>query len=222
MPLSYRSCGQRAATGRKVQVQDAQGAPINVQEERLIDFVIGAGTPHEITIRERCVVSQVSQPLVSMGRLIARGWWPCKGTQGMWLAHDNGAEIPLGLRGMSLTMSAEIRRVSEDQSALSSAVQQCSTTGAVESSAAGAFQSSAAGVQRSAAGVVQKSGGATAGMVSVRAIGRAIPSRVLDDFQFGWQLASSGHMVWRGISKIMLDPSIMAPDTWPFRSTLMQ
>ena len=254
VPLSYRSCGQRAATGRKVQVQDAQGAPINVQEERLIDFVIGAGTPHEITIRERCVVSQVSQPLVSMGRLIARGWWPCKGTQGMWLAHDNGAEIPLGLRGMSLTMSAEIRRVSEDQSALSSAVQQCSATGvqssatgAVESSAAGAFQSSAAGavqssaagavqssatgavqssaagaVQSSAAGVMQKPGGATAGMVSVRAIGRAIPSRVLDDFQFGWQLASSGHMVWRGISKIMLDPSIMAPDTWPFRSTLMR
>ena len=287
VPLSYRSCGQRAATGRKVQVQDAQGAPINVQEERLIDFVIGAGTPHEITIRERCVVSQVSQPLVSMGRLIARGWWPCKGTQGMWLAHDNGAEIPLGLRGMSLTMSAEIRRVSEDQSALSSAVQQCSTTGAAESSAAGAFQSSATGafqssatgavqssaagavrssaagavqssatgavqssatgavrssaagavrssaagavqssaagaVQSSAAGVMQKQGGATTGMVSVRAIGRAIPSRVLDDFQFGWQLASSGHMVWRGISKIMLDPSIMAPDTWPFRSTLMR
>ena len=239
VPLSYRSCGQRAATGRKVQVQDAQGAPINVQEERLIDFVIGAGTPHEITIRERCVVSQVSQPLVSMGRLIARGWWPCKGTQGMWLAHDNGAEIPLGLRGMSLTMSAEIRRVSEDQSALSSAVQQCSTTGAAESSATGAVQSSATGavqssaagavrssaagaVQSSAAGVMQKPGGATAGMVSVRAIGRAIPSRVLDDFQFGWQLASSGHMVWRGISKIMLDPSIMAPDTWPFRSTLMR
>ncbi|CAE7692067.1 ent1, partial [Symbiodinium necroappetens] len=222
------------------------GPPINVQEERLIDFVIGAGTPHEITIRERCVVSQVSQLLVSMGRLIARGWWPCKGTQGMWLAHDSGAEIPLGLRGMSLTMSAEIRRVSEDQSALPGAVQssaagaaqssatgavQSSATGAVQSSAAGAVQSSATGavqssaagaVQSSAAGVVQKPGGATAGMVSVRAIGRAIPSRVLDDFQFGWQLASSGHMVWRGISKVMIDPSIMAPDTWPFRSTLMR
>ena len=172
VPLSYRSCGQRAVTGRKVQVQDAQGAPINVQEERLIDFVIGAGTPHEITIRERCVVSQVSQPLVSMGRLIARGWWPCKGTQGMWLAHDNGAEIPLGLRGMSLTMSAEIRRVSEDQSALSSAVQQCSTTGAAESSAAGAFQSSAAGAfQSSATGAVQSS--ATGAVQS-----SAVPSRV--------------------------------------------
>ena len=96
-------------------------------------------------------------------------------------------------------------------------------SGAFQSSAAGAFQSSATGaVQSSAAGVMQKPGGATAGMVSVRAIGRAIPSRVLDENLFGWQLASSGRMVWRGISKIMLDPSIMAPDTWPFRSTLMR
>ena len=43
-----------------------------------------------------------------------------------------------------------------------------------------------------------------------------------DDVQYGWQVGSTGHLVWRGMSDKFIDPSMFAPIAWPYRTTLMQ
>ncbi|CAE7841011.1 GIP [Symbiodinium sp. CCMP2592] len=43
----------------------------------------------------------------------------------------------------------------------------------------------------------------------------------LESLDFGWQVGSSGHLVWRGRTSRFVDPSFMAPIGWPLRSTLI-
>ncbi|CAE7776825.1 GIP [Symbiodinium sp. CCMP2592] len=43
----------------------------------------------------------------------------------------------------------------------------------------------------------------------------------LESLDFGWQVSSSGHLVWRGRTSRFVDPSFMAPIGWPLRSTLI-
>ena len=116
IPPSFAECG-RGASSRPLQVQDAQGATMKVKAERLIDFVVSDGDEGEVTIRERCIVADVTQPLLSLGRLLKRGWFPAKGNGSLWLHHEStGTSVPMGFKGMSLSMQASIRRVDVEES----------------------------------------------------------------------------------------------------------
>ena len=73
-------------------------------------------------IRERCIVANVTQPLLSLGRLMRKGWWPVRRGQGdnagigsMCLSHPrSGVEVPLVFKGYSLAVNAQIRRVESE------------------------------------------------------------------------------------------------------------
>ena len=120
IPETFQLCG-RAARARPLQVQDAQGGAMQVQAERLVDFVLHGGQ-QPVVIRERCIVANVTQPLLSLGRLMRKGWWPVRQGQGdnaglgaMCLSHPrSGAQVPLMFKGYSLAVNAQIRRVGNE------------------------------------------------------------------------------------------------------------
>ena len=117
IPETFQLCGR----ARPLQVQDAQGGAMQVQAERLVDFVLHGGQ-QPVVIRERCVVANVTQPLLSLGRLMRKGWWPVRRGQGdnaglgaMCLSHPrSGAQAPLMFKGYSLGVNAQIRRVENE------------------------------------------------------------------------------------------------------------
>ena len=116
IPAQFQECGH-AARVRPIQVQDAQGGSMQVQSERLVEFVFDEG-PQPLVIREGCIVANVTQPLLSLGRLMRKGWWPVNegtdygGGDSMSLRHNkSGAQIPLAFKGYSLAVQAKIRRV---------------------------------------------------------------------------------------------------------------
>ena len=116
IPAQFQECGH-AARVRPIQVQDAQGGSMQVQSERLVEFVFDEG-PRPLVIRERCIVANVTQPLLSLGRLMRKGWWPVHegtdhgGGDSMSLRHSkSGSQIPLVFKGYSLAVQAKIRRV---------------------------------------------------------------------------------------------------------------
>ena len=186
IPASFQACG-RAASARPLQVCDAQGGAMHVQAERLVDFVLHGG-PKPVVIRERCVVANVTQPLLSLGRLTHRGWWPvCKGetagSGGMALVHHaTGAEVPLLLKGYSWAVDAQIRRVEQEGGSPDSPQQHS----------------------------------------QVASIQVKLDPDALEAIEYGWHIGATGHFVWRGRSSRFLDPSLIAPIAWPYRSTLMQ
>ena len=113
LPRDYVDCGQ-AVKPSPITVQDAQGGLMQVSDERLIEFVIPSESHGDVVIRERCIIADVTQPLLSMGRLIKKGWFPCRGDRGLWLNHDpSGADVKMHFKGMSLTVQAVIRRVEQ-------------------------------------------------------------------------------------------------------------
>ena len=113
LPRDYVHCGH-AVKSSPITVQDAQGGLMQVSDERLIEFVIPSESHGDVVIRERCIIADVTQPLLSMGRLIKKGWFPCRGDRGLWLNHDpSGADVKMRFKGMSLTVQAIIRRVEQ-------------------------------------------------------------------------------------------------------------
>ena len=62
-PDCFQDSGS-AVRARALRVQDAQGGAMVVRAERLIDFIFDAD-PQPVVIRERCIVANVTQPLLS-------------------------------------------------------------------------------------------------------------------------------------------------------------
>ena len=64
----------------------------------------------------------MTQPLLSLERLMRKGWWPVRQGQGdnaglgaMCLSHPrSGAQVPLMFKGYSLAVNAQIRRVGNE------------------------------------------------------------------------------------------------------------
>ena len=261
LPRAYSSAG-RSVRSRPMSVQDAQGAPLQVSDERLVDFVVDSASHGPVIIRERCIISDVTQPLLSMGRLIKKGWFPCKGNGHMWLNHDaTGADVNMEFRGMSLTVDAEIRRVEFVQTSQVSHHVQGQVPSQVSHQVQGQVPSQVSHqvqgqvpsqvshqvqgqvpsqvshqvqgqvpsqVSHQVQGQVplqvshQVVGQAASATQAVRAVVRAELGPTVSGLQFGWQLTDSGHLVWRGVSSRYVDPTVMASEHWPFRTTLMR
>ncbi|CAE7622817.1 GIP [Symbiodinium sp. CCMP2592] len=297
IPETFQSCG-RAARARPLQVQDAQGGAMKIQAERLIEFVLFGG-PRPVVIRERCIVAKVTQPLLSLGRLMRKGWWPIRQGQGdnagagpMCLRHPrSGAEVPLLFKGYSLAVNAQIRRVehegqdlmyynpgagevnnhSEDEvsesevrdansqvrdansqvrdansqqvrdadsqqvrdadsqqvrdansqqvrDADSQQVRDADSQQVRDADSQQVCDAACSHSQFQVTGEVQE---VCPSQVQVASIQVRFEAKTLESLDFGWQVSSSGHLVWRGRTSRFVDPSFMAPIGWPLRSTLI-
>ena len=118
VPLSYSKAGEKVAKAFSAQVRDAQGSKMKVAAQRNIQFRIVSRDGRPITLREKCIATGVSQPLLSLGRLIKAGWYPSRDDYGMFLVHQQtGAEIPMQFRGNSLSVDASVFRVEDDSEA---------------------------------------------------------------------------------------------------------
>ena len=297
---------------------------MQVQAERLVDFVLFGGS-QPVVIRERCIVANVTQPLMlSLGRLMRKGWWPVRRGQGdnagigsMCLSHPrSGVEVPLVFKGYSLAVNAQIRRVesesldliyrnpgegeandhseadvsegelhaglvrpsqqardanSQQQVRDANSQQQVRDADSqqvrdadsqqvrdadsqqvrdadsqqvrdadsqqvrdadsqqvrdadsqqVRDAVCAQAQVHATGEVREvrATGEVRK---AYASTLQVASIQVRLEAKTVDAIEYGWQVGATGHLVWRGRTSRFVDPSMMAPIGWPYRTTLMQ
>ena len=237
LPRDYVECGQ-AVKPSPITVQDAQGGLMQVSDERLIEFVIPSESHGDVVIRERCIIADVTQPLLSMGRLIKKGWFPCRGDRGLWLNHDpSGAGVKMRFKGMSLTAQAIIRRVEQPNSTASASSRSFAdpSTASSRSVADPSTASSRSVADPSTASsrsvpvqaipvrnLAEPCDHLTTVHQAIRVIGRADLSAECEQLSFGWQILSSGHLAWRGRSSRMVDPTLMASTYWPYRSTLMR
>ena len=85
-------CG-RQCDGQQVALQDAQGRAIPLLGQRSVAVVLEDKNRVEIEVRDSVVFSdEISQPILSFGRLMSAGWSICTQTRSL----RNGAyEIPL-------------------------------------------------------------------------------------------------------------------------------
>ena len=340
IPETFQLCG-RAARARPLQVQDAQGGAMQVQAERLVDFVLHGGQ-QPVVIRERCIVANVTQPLLSLGRLMRKGWWPVRQGQGdnaglgaMCLSHPrSGAQVPLMFKGYSLAVNAQIRRVgnetrdliyrnpgegdandqseedvsegelhaglakpsqqqvrdansqqqvrdansqqqvrdahsqqvrdahsqqvrdADSQQVRDADSQQVRDANSQQVRDANSQQVRDADSQQVRDADSQQVHGVRYDQVQYHATGEVrevcatgevrevcatgevrevstgalqvassqvrLEAKALDAIEYGWQVGATGHLVWRGRTSRFVDPSMMAPISWPYRSTLLQ
>ena len=179
LPTSFATCGRSARSSQQIALFDAQGGDLKVHQQRIVDFAATDRSGREVVIREKCLITSVTQPLLSLGRLVKRGWFPQRQGEDLLLAHGRtGSELNLSFQGNSLALEACIRKV--------------------------------------------EFADLDPEQAAVRAVLQATLSEELQAVDYGWQVLQSGHIAWRGRSTMMVDPSMMAGVSWPFRSTLTQ
>eukprot|EP00439_Symbiodinium_sp_Y106_P010646 s9034_g1.t1 len=67
---------------------------VKVHQQRIVDFGATDRSGREVVIREKCLITSVTQPLLSLGRLAKRGWFPQRQGEEMLLAHGRaGSEL---------------------------------------------------------------------------------------------------------------------------------
>eukprot|EP00439_Symbiodinium_sp_Y106_P061381 s2655_g9.t1 len=86
---------------------DAQGNPLRTAGIRIAENQIG-----RLRFRERFVISDVVQPLVSLGKLYRAGWFVAPQGDGLFLTDGNQSER-VGFRKQSLCVHGTIRVVTE-------------------------------------------------------------------------------------------------------------
>ena len=214
-------------TGAKMKVSDAQGGILPVKQHRDVEFIVETRSGRPVLWKEKCVVTSVTQPLLAMGKFMRAGWFPAEDGQGMYLRHGaTGTEVPINFKGNSLMVQARLRRITESEEAQAQASQVTAEAQAQAAQVTTEAQAQAAQVtteaQAQAAQVTTEAQAQAAPEhVQVRYTS-AVPSQELVDASYGWQtLESTGHFVWRGLSANFIDPSLLVPLTWPYRSTLV-
>ena len=237
LPLSFAASGRKVMGNSNMRVQDAQGGAMHVTEERVVEFILTDRDSVPVIIKERCIVCDVTQPILSFGRLVKLGWFPCRSSNGdMWLSHaSSGVEIPMWFKGFSLAVDATIRRVSQSSPLVTNAVQSSPlvtdavqssplVTDAVQSSplVTDAVQSSPSvtdAVQSSSLVITEIPDSTVRAVTSVQV---TVEDALLTSLSYGWQIGASGHFVWRGQSTRFVDPSMIAPTSWPYRTTMLR
>ena len=111
LPYEYVETGKD--TNNLSQLWDAQGQKIPTQGCREVQIGLQGEEGEHITIKDRGHISQhVSQPLISFGRLLKRGW--CIGLENGFpkLVHGaTGAKVPIEFKNDSLVIKGSIRRI---------------------------------------------------------------------------------------------------------------
>ena len=114
LPLSYSNVGISSnSSGAKPCFLDAQGNPLDIQNTRLATIYID----DDILLHEEFIVATVTSPLISLGRLLKRGWCINTDVEGLHLFKD-GRRIPISFKRNSLCITGSIRVVEQDASHL--------------------------------------------------------------------------------------------------------
>ena len=111
LPMSFKHVGvaDRAAPGMYV---DAQGNPLRTAGVRIAEVSIG-----QLKFKERFVISDVTMPLISLGKLYRAGWYVVPQGESLQLT-DGIQKEPVGFRKQSLCVSGSIRVLSSQSSTI--------------------------------------------------------------------------------------------------------
>ncbi|CAE7242878.1 unnamed protein product [Symbiodinium sp. CCMP2592] len=112
LPLEYAQHGFDHGP-HNLQLRDAQGEPLAVNDLREVEFVVESSTGEHVVWREVCAIAPVTQPLLCKGKLMKAGWWPVRQPD-MALEHDSGVRVPISFKGNSLCVRASIFRVGQE------------------------------------------------------------------------------------------------------------
>ena len=107
LPMSYAHVGVPDVEATAGLFVDAQGNPLRTAGIRIAEIQIG-----RLRFRERFVISDVVQPLVSLGKLYRAGWFVAPQGDGLFLTDGNQSER-VGFRKQSLCVHGTIRVVTE-------------------------------------------------------------------------------------------------------------
>ncbi len=114
LPLAYSNVGMSSSSpGAKPCFLDAQGNAIDIQHTRLATIYID----DDILLHEEFIVATVTSPLISLGRLLKRGWCINTYAEGLHLYKD-GKRIPISFKRNSLCITGSIRVVEQEASHL--------------------------------------------------------------------------------------------------------
>ena len=114
LPQNMAACGRRGFPGKAV-LQDARGRLRTFGKK--VAQVECEGVHETVPIEDEFVIASVQTPLISLGRLLQRGWSmvPGDGEAGVHLqAPDKECQIPLCFKKNSLAVLGVIRRVSHE------------------------------------------------------------------------------------------------------------
>ena len=107
-PSSMIHCG-RDHSGQEVALQDAQGRQIPVLGQKAVSVLLQDASGTEIELQDNVVFSsEISQPILSYGRLMNAGWSIC--AEHRCLKNGN-YEIPLEFQNNSLVVKGHVRSV---------------------------------------------------------------------------------------------------------------
>ena len=98
---------------KNVQLRDAQGKSIAVQEHRLIDLEFKDKTGNKVQVSEVFMIGNVINPLLAIGKMMKQGWMPHLGDSSRMalVDGDKSTEIPIYFRNNSLAASAFVQAV---------------------------------------------------------------------------------------------------------------
>ena len=115
LPQTMANCGRPSTSGKAV-LEDAQGGRLQTFGKKLAQIECDGGE-ETVIIEDYFVVASVQCPLVSLGRLLQRGWKlaPGSGEAGVHLhAPDGACSIPLHFKRNSLALYGTISRVCQE------------------------------------------------------------------------------------------------------------
>ena len=116
LPKAMASRGQPQDGGGKAILEDAQGTQLKTYGRKLAQVERDLGMAGSVIIKDDFLVASVQTPLVSLFRLLQRGWRLTQGNceAGVNLvAPDQKCEIPLYFKKNNLALYGCINRVSE-------------------------------------------------------------------------------------------------------------
>ncbi|CAE7300201.1 unnamed protein product, partial [Symbiodinium sp. CCMP2456] len=98
---------------KNVQLRDAQGKSIAVQEHRLIDLEFKDKAGNKVQVSEVFMIGNVINPLLAIGKMMKQGRMPHLGDSSRMalVDGDKSTEIPIYLRNNSLAASAFVQAV---------------------------------------------------------------------------------------------------------------
>ena len=111
LPMNFSHVGvpdKREASGLYV---DAQGNPLRTAGVRVAEIQVG-----QLKFKERFIVSDVTMPLISLGKLYRSGWYVAPTDSGLVLT-DGQRREPVSFRKQSLCVQGTIRVISEEHAA---------------------------------------------------------------------------------------------------------
>ncbi|CAE7221064.1 RE2 [Symbiodinium sp. CCMP2592] len=106
LPLRFSSVGVRDDAASNMRYSDAQGNPLRVREFRIAEVRIGP-----CRFYERFALSNVTHPLICLGKLYRAGWFVRPENNVLKLSND-AQSVPIGYRHQSFCAQGTIRMLS--------------------------------------------------------------------------------------------------------------